>query len=73
MSIEPAPPAAAAPPAAKRKRKKNDRAFLVLLFIAALAAASWFLANKMVAMSKIQDCVMSGRKNCAPVDDPNPR
>jgi hypothetical protein len=72
VSEAPAPTTGPAPPPTKR-RKKNDRAFLVMLFILALAAASWFLANKFVAMSKIQDCVMSGRKNCAQVDDPNPR
>ena len=59
------------PPA--RRPKKNDRALFVMLFILALAAASWFLADKFVAMSRIQDCVMSGRKNCVQVDDPNPR
>ena len=44
-----------------------------MLVIIALAAASWFLADKFVGMSQIQDCVMSGRKNCVQVDDPNPR
>jgi hypothetical protein len=55
------------------KPKKNDRTLVVMLIIFALAAASWFLAEKFVAMSQIQDCVMSGRKNCVQVDDPNPR
>jgi hypothetical protein len=72
VSNESAPTGVPAPPAIRR-RKKNDRVFLVMLFILGLAAASWFLANKFVEMSKIQDCVMSGRKNCTQVDDPNPR
>jgi hypothetical protein len=56
-----------------RRPKPNDRVFVVMLVIFALAAAAWLLADKFAAMSRIQDCVMSGRKNCVQVDDPNPR
>jgi hypothetical protein len=74
VSNEPAAPAEPRPPAKRATpAKKNDRVFFVMLVIIALAAASWFLADKFVGMSQIQDCVMSGRKNCVQVDDPNPR
>lgn len=36
----------------------------VLAVILALVGAGWLLAQQMVADSKLQDCVMSGRKNC---------
>ncbi len=33
-----------------------------------LAVVGWIVIRQMIADSKLQDCVMSGRKNCAPVD-----
>jgi len=38
-----------------------------------LAAGAVFLAFKLLEVSKIQDCVMQGRKNCDHIDDPNER
>jgi hypothetical protein len=38
-----------------------------------LALAGWFVLQNLVSVTRIQDCVWSGRRNCAPVDDPNPR
>jgi hypothetical protein len=41
----------------------------VFAFILALAGVGWMLVQQMTADSKLQDCVMSGRKNCvAPVE-----
>jgi hypothetical protein len=39
-----------------------------LLLVAALFIGGWFLVHMLQADSKLQDCVMSGRKNCAPID-----
>ncbi|MGO9836300.1 MAG: hypothetical protein ACLP1X_19025 [Polyangiaceae bacterium] len=39
-----------------------------LLVVAALAIGGFFVVRQLQADSKMQDCVMSGRKNCAPVD-----
>ena len=39
-----------------------------LLVLAALVVGGWFLVRQLQADSKMQDCVMSGRKNCAPID-----
>jgi hypothetical protein len=47
-----------------------DPMFVLLLMIG-LAVAGWFLVQKLMEMSRIQDCVMAGRKNCAPIDDSN--
>lgn len=33
-----------------------------------LAVVGWLLIRQMMADSKLQDCVMSGRKNCSPVE-----
>jgi hypothetical protein len=46
-----------------------DRALLALLFVAALAVAGWFLVRHIQERSRLQDCVMAGRRNCAPVED----
>lgn len=43
------------------------RALAVLALILALALGGWFLVERMSSDSSIQDCVMSGRKDCAPV------
>jgi hypothetical protein len=43
-------------------------------FILALIGAGLWLADTMAAIRKNQDCVLSGRRNCAPVSvDPQPR
>jgi hypothetical protein len=39
-----------------------------LLVTAVLVAGSLLLFYKLRAMSELQDCVMQGRSNCAPVD-----
>jgi hypothetical protein len=33
-----------------------------------LAGVGWMIVRQLMADSKLQDCVMSGRKNCVPVD-----
>jgi hypothetical protein len=39
-----------------------------LLLLAALFIGGWFVVRRVQADAKLQDCVMSGRKNCAPID-----
>jgi hypothetical protein len=39
-----------------------------LVFVLALVAAGLFLAHELRGMSQLQDCVMAGRTNCAPID-----
>jgi hypothetical protein len=48
-------------------RRKSHPAVLFLVFIV-LAVMGWFLIQNLTATSKLQDCMMSGRKNCAPID-----
>jgi hypothetical protein len=39
-----------------------------LAFIVALVAAGWWLAGAMVEMRKNEDCVVSGRRDCVPIE-----
>ena len=42
----------------------------VAVFIVLLVGAGIWLANAIVDVRKTQDCVMSGRRNCAPIQTP---
>jgi len=46
----------------------SSRPFIALAFLLVLAVGGWFLINRLMAADKVQDCVMSGRRNCAPID-----
>jgi hypothetical protein len=37
-------------------------------FIIVLALVGWWLAMEIIQMRKNQDCILSGRRNCAPID-----
>ena len=54
----------------EKPRAQTRGRFLVLGFIAVLILGSLFLIQKLTALSKLQDCVMSGRRNCAPIEVP---
>jgi hypothetical protein len=41
---------------------------IAFIFVTALIAAGVWLANTMAQMRKNQDCVLSGRRGCTPVD-----
>lgn len=45
--------------------RRGAIATLVLLAVAVIAAI--YIVNRLHSMSALQDCVMSGRTNCAPV------
>lgn len=45
-------------------------ALLGLLLVLALVVAGYFLVDALRRNSDLQDCVMSGRKNCAPIEAP---
>jgi hypothetical protein len=38
----------------------------VLLFV-----LGWFLTRELYSNQKIEDCVLSGRTNCVPIDTPS--
>jgi hypothetical protein len=45
---------------------------IALAVVVLLAGVGWVVVERLMAMSRTQDCVMSGRKNCAPVDTASP-
>jgi hypothetical protein len=55
-------------PEAERRRNRSNVAALV--FAAILIAVGWLLVQKLGATGRMQDCLMSGRTNCAPIDAP---
>jgi hypothetical protein len=46
---------------------------LAFAFVAALIGAGLWLADTMASLRKKEDCVMSGRRGCAPVEVPRDR
>jgi len=57
-----------------RRRKTNpDRALLALVFFVVLALILWLIAGRLITASRMQDCILSGRTNCAPIDEKEPR
>jgi hypothetical protein len=53
------------PPSHRRWRYAS---LVTVAVVVLLAGAGWLLVQQMVSDAKLQDCVMSGRKNCAPVE-----
>lgn len=57
-----------------RGRKTNpDRALVALVFFVVLALILWLVAGRLISASRMQDCILSGRTNCAPVEEKEPR
>ncbi|HYZ89169.1 MAG TPA: hypothetical protein VE620_07730 [Myxococcales bacterium] len=55
-------------------RKTNpDRALVALAFFIVLALILWFVASRLLRYSRMQDCILSGRTNCAPAEEQQPR
>lgn len=63
-------PSAPEPPGPddRDSRGRDRRVLLVVVLIIALVGGGWLLVHQMMSDSKLQDCVMSGRKNCAPLE-----
>ncbi len=50
-------------------QKGNQRRSMIALGVVVLLfVVGWILAHELYANGKIEDCVMSGRTNCVPVD-----
>jgi hypothetical protein len=43
---------------------------IVAVVVVLLIGAGWWIADTMAQMRKNQDCVLSGRRGCTPVDVP---
>jgi hypothetical protein len=62
------PPDGADDPPESEEPPANPFGLVPVLIILALIAVGFFVAFRLHEVSTLQDCVMSGRKNCAPVD-----
>ncbi|RDV02391.1 hypothetical protein DXH78_15085 [Undibacter mobilis] len=45
---------------------------VAVVFVLGLALVGYWLADTMATMRKNQDCVLSGRRGCTPIDVPTP-
>jgi hypothetical protein len=53
----------------RNKETGNQRRSMIALGVVVLLfVVGWLLARELYADSKLEDCVMSGRTNCAPLD-----
>jgi hypothetical protein len=55
-----------------RKRtleRAPPRWILPVLIVATLTIGGWFVIDNLASTSKLEDCTMSGRKNCVPPID----
>ncbi len=55
-------------PEEERRRIRTNVAALILA--AVLVLVGWFLVDKLGQSARMQDCLMSGRSNCAPINVP---
>jgi hypothetical protein len=62
----PSPEPGGAPPEDQPPPRSRRGLLLALVLLVLLAGGGWLLVRQLMADSKLQDCVMSGRKNCAP-------
>jgi hypothetical protein len=51
-----------------RDRGRNNLLFLVVAVLVVVAGI--WLVNKMIDMRNLQNCLESGRRNCAPIETP---
>ena len=50
------------------QKGSQRRSMVALGVVVVLFVVSWILARELYANEKIEDCVMSGRTNCVPID-----
>ena len=48
--------------------QRRMASLFVLLVVLSLAGAGWLVVRQLMADARLQDCVMSGRKNCVPFE-----
>ena len=56
----------------EREPGRRGPALLALAFMLALVVGVYFLVTALQRNSSLEDCLMAGRRNCAPIE-PSPR
>ena len=51
-----------------REDGNRRRALVAIAAIALLGAVGWYLAHALQQSARMQDCLLSGRTNCAPLE-----
>ena len=54
----------------EEERRRSRANVAALIFAGILIAIGWLLVQKLGASGRMQDCLMSGRTNCAPINAP---
>jgi len=61
----------AQPPDEDNHDQSRSRALIGLLIVAVLVVAAVYLVHALRNESNLEDCLMSGRSNCAPIEVPS--
>ena len=70
------PPVSGEPQDSSRDDDQGPSAVYILMVLTATAlvcVVGYFFLLKLVDMSRQEDCLMSGRRNCAPIEVPSNR
>ena len=54
----------------KRESATRRQSLIALGVVVLLFVVGWFLARELYSNQKVEDCVLSGRTNCAPIEAP---
>ena len=52
------------------KNGNRRSALIAVATVALLGAMGWYLAHVLSESARMQDCLLSGRSNCAPMEAP---
>lgn len=50
--------------------RSRRRSLIALAVVVAIFVVSWILVQELYQSEKLQDCLLSGRTNCAPIATP---
>jgi len=51
-------------------RRRRRLAGVALVVIVVVFAVGWYLTQALYSNARLEDCVLSGRTNCAPIEGP---